>query len=66
MLINRLRKTLQEVKQVWLADDASAGGKLVQLQQYFTTLITEGRNTVIMSTKEIVAYFKEHKWARKG
>eukprot|EP00794_Sanderia_malayensis_P000855 gene855-147_t len=43
MLINRLRIAFQEVKQGWLADDASAGGKLESLHNYLKTLITEGQ-----------------------
>ena len=38
-----LRIAFEDVKQVWLADDASAAGKLVSIHEVFTTLINEGK-----------------------
>ena len=37
------RIAFKDVKQVWLADDASAAGKLVSLHEFFNTLIKEGK-----------------------
>ena len=42
ILIMFLRIAFEDVKQLWLADDASAAGKLVSLHKFFTTLIKEG------------------------
>ena len=42
-IINRLRIQDPEIKQVWLADDAAASGKIKQLHTWFDHLITEGK-----------------------
>ena len=41
----------EDVKQVWLADDASAAGKLVSPHEFFTTIIKEGKNMATTSMK---------------
>ena len=51
ILIIVLQKAFEDVKQVWLADDASAAGKLVSLHEFFTTLIKEGKNMATTSMK---------------
>ena len=43
-LINSLRASTPEVKQVWLADDASAAGKLEVLNKWYKGLELEGKN----------------------
>jgi predicted secreted protein len=43
-LINSLRASTPEVKQVWLADDASAAGKLEMLNKWYKNLELEGKN----------------------
>ena len=42
-LINFLRNREHEVKQVWLADDAAAGGRLEGLFNWYEALIMEGK-----------------------
>ena len=42
-LINRLQSKVPEVSQVWLADDATGGGKLERLKEWWDTVIIEGR-----------------------
>ena len=51
ILIMFLRIAFEDVKQVWLADDASAVGKLILLDKVFTTLIKEGKNMDTTSMK---------------
>ena len=43
-LINSLRITTPDVKQAWLADDASAAGKLENLSKWYQNLEAEGKN----------------------
>jgi hypothetical protein len=43
-LINSLRISTPDVKQVWLADDASAAGKLEDLNKWYQNLEAEGKN----------------------
>jgi hypothetical protein len=43
-LINSLRASTPEVKQVWLADDASAAGKLDVLNKWYKDLEVEGKD----------------------
>ena len=42
VLIDSLRAQFSEVKQVWLADDASAAGKIGKLKKWYNKLIEEG------------------------
>lgn len=42
VLINSLRAKFSKVKQVWLADDASAAGKIEKLKKWYDELIKEG------------------------
>ena len=42
VLIDSLRAKFSEVKQVWLADDASAAGKIEKLKKWYDELIKEG------------------------
>ena len=41
-IITILRKTQPMVSQVWLADNATAAGKLQELQQWWVEIIKEG------------------------
>ena len=43
-LIDSLKALVPLVKQVWLADDATAAGKLEQLKTWYNILIEEGQN----------------------
>ena len=42
LLINRLANVASRVKQVWLADDATGAGSLLELLDWWNTIITEG------------------------
>ena len=42
-IIGHLREHNPDIKQVWLADDAAAGGKIRQLLSWYQQLIGEGR-----------------------
>ena len=42
VLIDFLRARVPSVKQVWLADDATAAGKTKQLKRWYNILIKEG------------------------
>ena len=44
VLIDSLKAFVPLVKQVWLADDATAAGKLEQLKTWYNILIEEGQN----------------------
>ena len=44
ILIDALHESVPEVKQVWLADDASAAGSLVSLRNWFDKLEREGKH----------------------
>ena len=41
-LQNKLRETSPEIKQVWLADDATGGGSITNLKSWWDTIINEG------------------------
>ena len=41
-ILTRLRKEVPEVKQVWLADDATGAGKLTQLKTWWVKVAKEG------------------------
>ena len=41
-LIKKLRHRLDDVSQVWYADDASAAGKIDRLREWWSLLVTEG------------------------
>ena len=45
VLIDALREKIPDVKQVWLADDASAAGKLNALKIWYDCLVEEGRKS---------------------
>ena len=69
IIIQRLRNTDPEAKQVWLADDACAGGKVEHLHSWFQHLRSEGnkhgyyvnssKTWLIMKSKEIEAEAKQ-------
>ena len=42
-IINKLMSSLPEIKQVWLADDATAAGKIRSLHLWYELLIKEGK-----------------------
>ena len=42
-IIKKLRQALPSVRQVWLADDASAAGKVKELCEWFKLLTEEGK-----------------------
>ncbi len=42
IIIEKLRNEIVAVKQIWLADDASAGGKLLDLYKWYKLIISEG------------------------
>ena len=48
---NRLRITASEVKQVWLADDATGAGSLASLKKWWINIIEEGVVIDIMLMK---------------
>ena len=43
LLINRLANAASRVNQVWLADDATGAGSLLELLDWWNTIITEGK-----------------------
>ena len=43
ILMDRLSKSVNEIKQVWLADDATGAGRLAHLSRWWNTIISEGK-----------------------
>ena len=43
LLINRLANVASRVKQVWLSDDPTGAGSLLQLLDWWNTIISEGK-----------------------
>ena len=43
ILIDNLANNVGEIKQVWLADDATGAGNLPQLLRWWNNIITEGQ-----------------------
>ena len=41
--MDRLSKSVSEIKQVWLADDATGAGRLAHLLRWWNTIISEGQ-----------------------
>ena len=44
-VIQSLRNQVPSVKQVWLADDASGGGKLWDLREWYNLIVSQGKKS---------------------
>ena len=44
-VIQSLRNQVPSVKQVWLADDASGGGKLWDLHEWYNLIVSQGKKS---------------------
>ena len=57
---------MPSVKQVWLADDASGGGKLRDLREWYNLIVSQGKKSgLYVNEKKCWLIFKCSEWKKK-
>ena len=51
ILLYKLKQLCGSIKQVWLADDATGAGKILELRKWWQTIIEEGEKSDITLMK---------------
>ena len=66
-IIHSLRLQVQEVTQVWLADDATAAGKIDRLRYWWDLIIKEGvKHGYFVKTNKILVSSERPKQVGRG